>query len=111
MKVQLLSRPDHSLFLYDYLKKFIEIRMINFNVAKKGSILRKLHPSAKVVDDEVTIAYDFIAFHQLIFYLNKLGLRNPYRLETLYAEFSYGLWARKYKPDIIHYWPIYCHKY
>jgi glycosyltransferase involved in cell wall biosynthesis len=111
MKVQLLARPDHSLFLYQYLKKVIDIRMINFNVAKKGSLLHQIHPSAKLVDEDVMILYDFILFQQIIFRLGKLGLHNPYKWESRYAELSYGLRARKYAPDLIHYWPIYCHQY
>lgn len=111
MKVQLLARPDHSLFLYQYLKKILDIRMLNFNVAKKGSILHQIHPSAKLVDEDVTILYDFILFQQIIFRLGKLGLHNPYKWESRYAEFSYSLRAGKYNPDLIHYWPIYCHNY
>lgn len=111
MKVQLLARPDHSLFLYAYLKKVVEVRMLTFNVAKKDSLLHKIHRSAKLVDDDVVVLYDLILFNQLIFRLGNLGLKNPYKWEGKFAELSYGMRADRFKSDILHYWPLYCHNY
>jgi glycosyltransferase involved in cell wall biosynthesis len=111
MKVQLLARPDHALFLYKYLKNLVTIKMANFNVTKKGSLIHKLQPKTKLVDDEVVVLNDLTLVNQVLFSLAKLGLRDPFRWESLYAEFAFALRARKFTPDIIHYWPIYCYRY
>jgi glycosyltransferase involved in cell wall biosynthesis len=111
MKVQLLARPDHALFLYKYLKNLITVNMVNFNVTKKDSLIHLLRPRTKLVDKEVVVLDDFTLFDQLLFALAKMGLKNPYRLESVYSNFSFAMRAKKFAPDLIHYWPIYCHKY
>src|SRR4051812_28844329 len=108
MKVQILSRPDHSLFLYNYIKKLAEVQLITFNVAKRNSLVHKIYKDVKLVDDRVIILNDFMLFDQIVFRLQKWGFLNAYKWEGKYADFSYGLRARAFRPDIIHYWPLYC---
>jgi glycosyltransferase involved in cell wall biosynthesis len=111
MKVQILSRPDHSLFLYNYIRNLADVQLITFNAAKRKSLLHRLYPAAKLVDDKAVILYDFILFDQIIFRMHQWGWLNGYKWEGKYADFSYGLRARGFQPEIIHYWPLYCYRY
>lgn len=111
MKVQLLARPDHSLFLYEYLRKKIAAQLITFNVAKKGSLLHRLRKTTRLVSDDVVILNDLTFYDQMIFGLAKVLNFSPFRYESLYSEISFRKKAKKFKPDLIHYWPVYCHRY
>ncbi|HET9746798.1 MAG TPA: glycosyltransferase [Chitinophagaceae bacterium] len=111
MKVQLLARPDHSLFLYEYLRKKIAVQLITFNVAKKGSLLHRLRKTTRVVSDDVVILNDLTIYDQMIFGLAKVLNFSPFRAESLYSEISFRRKAKRFKPDLIHYWPVYCHQY
>jgi glycosyltransferase involved in cell wall biosynthesis len=111
MKVQLLARPDHSLFLYKYLKKKITAQLITFNVTKKGSLLHRLRKTTRLVDDDVVILSDLTIYDQIIFGLAKVLNFSPFKYESLYSEITFRKKAKKFNPDIIHYWPLYCHQY
>lgn len=110
MKIHVLARPDHSLYLYDHLRTTEDIRLSTFNVVKKHSVLHKLFPSAKIVGDEVHILYDFTLTHRILFKLAKRKLINPYRFESRFSEIAFARELKHSNADILHYWPIYCHK-
>ena len=109
MKLQLLARPDHSLYLYNYLKKLLEIQFITYKVAKKNSLLHRLRPATKLVDKDVVILNDLTGFEQFVLLLSKKIRINPYKWEGYYSEFAFRRRASSFNPDIIHYWPVYCH--
>lgn len=110
MKIQLLTRPDHALYLYNSLKKDNDIKMVTFNVSKDKGWLQKLRPTIKVVDDDVKILYNLIIFKQCINHLNKFLNINVYKWERIFAEWAYSF-SKSQEYDIVHYWPIYCHSY
>jgi len=109
MKIQLLARPDHSLYLYNFLKKLIDIQLITYKVAKKNSLLHRIRPVTKLVDKNVIILDDLTFFEQFVLFLSKRISINPYKWEANYAEFAYRRAAKHFHPDLIHYWPVYCH--
>lgn len=85
--------------------------MITFNVTKKGSLLHRLRKTTRLVDDDVAILNDLTIYDQIIFGLAKAFNFSPFKYESLYSEISFQKKAKRFKPDIIHYWPVYCHQY
>jgi glycosyltransferase involved in cell wall biosynthesis len=114
MKTLLLARPDHSTFLYEGLRKNseIDIKYHTFSAFKKGSLLNQWKPSVKSVDSEVEICYGFTFFHRLLDFLNKQIPFDYYERENQISEYFFNQILQKYSNEvnIIHYWPIYCHK-
>lgn len=113
MKTLLLARPDHSIFLYEGLRKNpeIDINYHTFSAFKKGSFLNKWKPSVKSVDSEVEISYGFTVFHRLLDFLNKRTTFDYYGKENQISEYFFNKILQKYSKEvnIIHYWPTYCY--
>jgi glycosyltransferase involved in cell wall biosynthesis len=114
MKTLLLARPDHSTFLYEGLRQnpTIDIKYHTFSVFKKGSWLNRWKPQVKSMDSEVEISYTFTFFHRLLDFLNKQITFDYYGRETQISEFFFEQILRKYQEefDLVHYWPMYCHR-
>lgn len=114
MKTLLLARPDHSTFLYEDLRKnpTIDIKYHTFSVFKKGSWLNRWKPYVKSMDSEVEILIGFTIFHRLLDFLNKQIHFDYYGTENQISEYFFKKVLKKYQEDfdVVHYWPIYCHR-
>lgn len=114
MKTLLLARPDHSTFLYAGLRQnqSIDLKYHTFSAFKKGSWLNRWKPSVKSMDSEVEISYTFTFFHRLLDFLNKKITFDYYGTENKISEYFFEQILQKYHGefDVVHYWPIYCHR-
>jgi glycosyltransferase involved in cell wall biosynthesis len=106
-----MARPDHSIFLYEGLKKFPQhqVEFHTFGVFKRNTIPYFFIPTAKTVTKEVHISYAFTFFHRLLYLLSDKITFDYYKTETQIAEYFYAKILQKTQPvDIIHYWSFYC---
>lgn len=114
MKTLLLARPDHSTFLYEDLKQnpTIDLTYHTFSVFQKGSWLNRWKPTVKSVDLEVKISYAFTFFHRFLDFMNKQITFDYYGTENQISEYFFKQILQKYQEefDVVHYWPIYCHR-
>ena len=112
MKVQLLARPDHALYLYRGIKNQIDVKMLNFNCFHENSIQSKLYPHKKTVDSDVTVLHSLTMFKQLLINASKFVNFDMNLWENKFSEFIYEFnFKDKENTDLIHYWPFYCHKF
>ena len=114
MKINILARPDHSLFLYKHLKKSddLDVTLFVHDAVHQGDLIHKIKPNSKVVSKEVVVLHDLTLYKQILAFLNKCVSFNWRKFESKYSEISYRLSINKRRvPQIIHYWPVYCHKY
>jgi glycosyltransferase involved in cell wall biosynthesis len=115
MKTLLLARPDHSIRLYENLRKYpdLDIKFHTFSAFKKDSWLSQWKSYVNTVDSEAEISYAFTIFHRLLYFLHQHFFFDYYNLENQVSEYFYSKILQKYthsEIDIVHYWSVYCHK-
>jgi glycosyltransferase involved in cell wall biosynthesis len=115
MNTLLLARPDHSLLLYEGLRRNPKLAtdFHTFGVFKKNAWLNRWLPHVNTVDSGVNISYSFTFFHRLLYFLNQRTIFDYYNLENQVSEYFYRKIIQKYNQsevDIVHYWAIYCHQ-
>jgi glycosyltransferase involved in cell wall biosynthesis len=112
MKINIFARPDHSVFLYDSLKKIHDgtIDYYTFYATRQNSILHKILKNRKSVPSQVRT---LDLFTLLSYSSNKLGRKLNYnwmKVEQTLCETL--LPGKKVKDcDVLHYWPFYCPKF
>jgi glycosyltransferase involved in cell wall biosynthesis len=107
MKIQLLARPDHSVLLYEELRRLgADVDYYTFHAFRRDSVLHRLLPRRKTVPASARTATLFTAIaYPMAVLAPWLGV-NARRAEQWLA-------ARALRPgsldsaDIIHYWPFY----
>lgn len=107
MRVQLLARPDHSVFLYRELEsQGVDVSYYTFHAFREGSLANWLLPNRKTVPAPARTATLFTLLdYPVARFGQRFGL-NTRPAETWLAE-------RTLRPpglattDLVHYWPFY----
>ena len=112
MKINIFARPDHSIYLYKYLRKIYgdkDINLYTFYVFRSKGILNKLFPKRKCVSSDIN-TFDIFT---LLSYTNMIiGKKIGYNWRIAEQSLAEYFVNRKilFDCDILHYWPFYIPK-
>ncbi|WP_279130982.1 glycosyltransferase family 4 protein [Photobacterium phosphoreum] len=111
--VKILSRPDHSTYLYEGLRKEkeLDVEIFTFDVIKEGTIFSKLFPNKRHVDKDVKVSYSVTFVRRFLILLRYFVRFNWLKIEVYFSNFFFNLCLRNnLDGSVIHYWPVYASK-
>lgn len=113
MKIRILSRPDHSLDLYEGLiKRHIETELMTFGVTQRGGILNLIFPNQRSIEGNVNLKNNFSIIHQMIKVVRRRYPSSKWiSLERKIASYILNPNNMHGQPDLIHYWPYWYSDY